>query len=211
MDGGHVKQRAKKATKKSAPPEVVTSRIQVELMALSKLAEWPGNPKEHDLDTLGESFERFGVVEPMLLDEGTRRLVVGHGRREKLIAWRDSGKPPPEGVVVRGKEWFVPVLRGKRFKNAHEAEAYLLTANQSTIKGGYNASALAEMLARHVDDSSGLGWKAEEISDLVALAQKATQNAYNEATAPEAFKDFDEGQKATHGCPKCGFPVVCDR
>jgi hypothetical protein len=203
MDG------ARTRTKKKSKPEVVTSRLQIEMVPLSKLREWPGNPKEHDLDTIGESFERFGYIEPIVLDEKSKRIVVGHGRREKLIAWKESGKMPPEDVEVRGKEWFVPVLRGKSFKSEHEAEAYLLTSNQTVIRGGYNATALAEMLSRHVDDAHGTGWRAEEMSDLVALAQKATQGAFNDASAPEEFKDFDEGQKATHQCPKCGFPVVC--
>lgn len=179
------------------------------MVALSKLMEWPGNPKEHDLDTIGESFERFGFVEPIVFDERTKKIVAGHGRREKLMAWKDSGKPPPARVEVRGKEWFVPVLRGIEFKSEHDAEAYLLASNQTVIRGGYNASALADMLSRHVEDSHGIGWRAEEIGDLVALAQKAAQGAFDEASAPEDFKDFDEGQKSTHQCPKCGFPVVC--
>ena len=131
----------------------VTPGIQVEMVALSKLMEWPGNPKEHDLDGLGESFERFGFVEPILFDEKSKRVVAGHGRRKKLLAWKESGHPPPDGVVVRGKEWFVPVLRGKSFRNAHEAEAYLLAANQLVVKGGYNATALAAMLSKHVEDA----------------------------------------------------------
>lgn len=199
----------KSRAKKSGKEQAVTSRIHVEMVPLSKLMEWPGNPKEHDLDTLGESFERFGFIEPILFDEGTKKIVAGHGRREKLLAWKDSGKPPPSRIEVRGKDWLVPVLRGVTFANAHEAEAYLLAANQSVIAGGYNASALANMLARHLKDANGLGWRAEEMTDLVAIAQKATQSAYDDATAPTDFKDFDEGQKPTHNCPKCGFPVVC--
>lgn len=203
MDG------ARTRTKKPKSKSEVPSKLRLEMVPLSTLIEWPGNPKEHDLDTLGESFERFGFVEPIVLDEKSKKIVAGHGRREKLIAWKESGKMPPEDVVVRGKEWFVPVLRGKSFKNEHEAEAYLLQANQSVIRGGYNATALAEMLSRHVDDANGTGWRAEEMSDLVALAKKATQGAFEEASAPEEFKDFDEGQKPTHQCPKCGFAVVC--
>lgn len=205
MDGGTV-------SRKKKPAEPVTSKIHVEMVPLSKLMEWPGNPKEHDLDTLGESFERFGFIEPILYDEKTKRIVAGHGRREKLLAWKDSGKPPPDRIEVRGKDWYVPVLRGISFENAHEAEAYLLASNQTVMKGGYNATALAEMLSRHAKDAHGIGWRADEITDLVAAAQKAVQGAYDDATAsaPTDFQEFDEGQRATHACPRCGFKVLCE-
>jgi hypothetical protein len=153
------------------------------MVPLSKLMAWPGNPKEHDLDTLGESFERFGFVEPIIFDEGTKKIVAGHGRREKLLAWKNSGKPAPDRIVVQGKDWLVPVLRGVTFANAHEAEAYLLASNQSVINGGYNAAALAEMLARHSEDASGIGWKADEIEEMVRKVSKLT-------------KDFEEAGKS---------------
>lgn len=156
------------------------NELRLEYMALSKLMEWPGNPKDHDLDTIGDSYQRFGFVEPIVLDENTKRMVAGHGRREKLVAWKGSGKAPPDRIIVRGKEWMVPVLRGVSFANAHEAEAYLLTSNQTVINGGYNASALVEMLQRHTEDANGIGWRAEEITDLIANAERAVQNAYND-------------------------------
>lgn len=174
---------------KSRPPKGdrrVSSRLHVQMVPLSQLLEWPGNPKEHDLETLGESFERFGYVEPIVYDEGSKRIVAGHGRREKLLAWKQSGKAPPARVVVRNGEWYVPVLRGVSFPNEHEAEAYLLTSNQSVISGGYNASALVEMLARHADDANGIGWDAAEISELISKAKTAVQGVYNDLDAAEA-------------------------
>lgn len=213
MDGGTATRRKKKSAPEKKPSEsAASSRIHVEMVPLSKLMEWPGNPKEHDLDTIGESFERFGFIEPIVFDEKTKRIVAGHGRREKLLSWRDSGKPPPDRIEVRGKEWLVPVLRGVSFENAHEAEAYLLQSNQSVIRGGYNATALAAMLARHAKDAHGIGWREDEINDLVATAQKAAQGAYDEANAapPADFREHDEGQRATHACPRCGFNVLCE-
>jgi hypothetical protein len=187
----------------------VSSRLHVEMVPLSKLMEWPGNPKEHDLETLGASFERFGFVEPIVYDESSKRIVAGHGRREKLLAWKDSGKAPPARVVVRGGEWYVPVLRGVSFPNVHEAEAYLLSSNQSVISGGYNATALSEMLARHVDDANGIGWRADEISSLISKAEKAAQTAYNESTADEP-EAYEPPKPTTHVCPSCGASVLCN-
>lgn len=181
------------------------------MVPLSQLLEWPGNPKEHDLETLGESFERFGYVEPIVYDEGSKRIVAGHGRREKLLAWKQSGKAPPARVVVRNGEWYVPVLRGVSFPNAHEAEAYLLTSNQGVIRGGYNATALAEMLSRHVDDSNGIGWSSDEISDLIGKAQKAAQTSYNESIAPDEPEAYEQPKPVTHTCQNCGASVACNQ
>lgn len=200
--------------KRMKPPSV-SSRLQIEMVPLSKLMEWPGNPKEHDLDGLGESFERFGFVEPIVFDELSKRIVVGHGRREKLLAWKQSGKPAPERIEVRGKEWLVPVLRGVGFRNQHEAEAYLLGSNQLVIKGGYKASALAEMLSRHAEDASGIGFTTDEIGSIMKKAAKAAQGAFDDANAAVAKTGKVEAIQeptatlATHRCPECGHTVVC--
>lgn len=143
--------------------------MRIELMPLTELAEWPGNPKEHDEATLDGSLDRFGYVEVIVLDEGTRRMVVGHGRRERLLERKRRGLEPPERVEVRADgEWLVPVQRGIAFDNEREAEAYLLTSNQSTIAGGYHEKRLAEMLSRHTDNLTGIGWDPHEADALLA-------------------------------------------
>lgn len=143
--------------------------MRIELMPLTELAEWPGNPKEHDEATLDGSLDRFGYVEVIVLDEGTRRMVVGHGRRERLLERKRRGLEPPERVEVRADgEWLVPVQRGIAFDNEREAEAYLLTSNQSTIAGGYHEQRLAEMLSRHTDNLTGVGWNQSEADALLA-------------------------------------------
>lgn len=181
----------------------------IDWVPLLELATWPSNPKAHDAQTLGESFERFGFIDPIIVDEGTKRIVAGHGRRERLIDMKRQGMPAPGRVHVRADgEWLVPVLRGVRFKSEHEAEAYLLANNQTVIKGGYLDAPLAEMLTRH-EDLSGLGWSADEVGELRARVEKMSEPPPN-AEAPEDFKEFDEGQRTTHACPRCGFPVVCD-
>ena len=184
--------------------------MKIEYVPLGELMKWPGNPKEHDLEGLGESLERHGFVDPMILDEGTGKIVAGHGRREKLLAWRDAGKPPPDRVKRRRDgEWLVPVLRGIRFPNEHEAEAYLMGNNQLVIRGGHDVVRLAEMLARHANDASGIGWRQDEIKDILAQAEKASRAAMEQAQPPQDFRSYDEGQKKTHDCPKCGFSVAC--
>lgn len=146
----------------------------IEMVPLRQLATWPGNPKAHDEVVLGESFERFGFIDPVIVDEATGRIVAGHGRREKLLQLQAAGATPPGRVeVAAGGDWLVPVLRGVRFQSEKEAEAYLLTNNQSVFKGGWNDSALDEMLLRHTDNLAGLGWTADEVSALCSAVKVA--------------------------------------
>lgn len=183
--------------------------MRLEFMTLSELATWPDNPKAHDEEVIDESLGRFGYVEPIVLDETSQRIVVGHGRRKVLLEKRATGEKPPNRVEVRDDgEWLVPILRGVGFTDEKEAEAYLLTSNQSTIRGGYHDDLLAKMLARH-DDLEGLGWSQKEIDELLQRAADLAARVPPEA--PEEFREYGEGEKPGHDCPQCGFRVVCDK
>lgn len=183
--------------------------MRLEWVPLSELAEWPGNPKAHDDELISRSFSRFGYIDPMIFDETTKRLVVGHGRRANLLELRNAGAVAPDRVEVREDgEWLVPVIRGVAFKSAADAEAYLLLNNQATIKGGYNEQALVEMLQRHQEELDDIGWSKEESDDLIKRVSSMIADA---PSAPEDFKEFDEGQKDGHDCPQCGFRVVCEK
>lgn len=67
----------------------------IEMMPLADVKPALRNPKTHDAEAIGASVERFGYVEPMVLDERTGRLVAGHGRLEHLLALQKKG----------GKRW----------------------------------------------------------------------------------------------------------
>jgi hypothetical protein len=161
---------------------------------------------------------RFGYTIPIAVDEGTGRIVAGHGRLEVLERLRGTGKPAPKRVKVDPKtgDWLVPVIRGIRFPDPNEAEAYLLADNRHTEIGGYDDRMLAEILGEHRDGSGleGLGWTEEQATDLISAVEKATEGMEPDGgegrQAPEEFKDFDADSKATIQCPKCGFPVPCE-
>ncbi|MGQ0507545.1 MAG: hypothetical protein ACT4TC_19760 [Myxococcaceae bacterium] len=96
-----------------------------------------------------------------MIDERTGRLVAGHGRRDALLALKQNGHPPPDGIQVdEHGNWFAPVIRGWRSKNDREADAYWLASNRLTEAGGWHEDALAEILAelRDADALSGLGF-----------------------------------------------------
>lgn len=118
----------------------------IEYLPLDELRPHPDNPKEHSLDDLRASFDRFDFTEPHLVDERTGLLISGHGRREVLLLLRDEGQPPPDGVLAVGDTWEVPVVRGWSSRDDDEARAYLVAANQLTTAGGFDDPRLSALL-----------------------------------------------------------------
>ena len=133
---------------------------------LSEIQKWPRNPKQHSTPTIIESIERFGFVSPLIVDEKTGRLVAGHGRLEALMKIKAEGKPRPERVQDESGEWMVPVLRGIGFNSEEEAEAYLISDNQTAILGGWDETTLQALLKDHIPNLTGVGFKPYEIEAL---------------------------------------------
>lgn len=142
--------------------------LRIEYTPLSELRTAKRNPKGHQLASIQTSISRFGFAEPAVVDERTGQLVAGHGRRESLLAMRNAGQKPPEGVQERGGEWLVPVVRGWKSRSDQEAEAFLLASNQLTIAGGWG-DGLAEMLKELNDAKAldGVGFGDKELSRLL--------------------------------------------
>lgn len=123
-------------------------QLHIEYMALSDLLTRldEANPKDHDLGALHTSMDKFGYVEIPVLNETTGKLIAGHGRIETLMQKKQAHMNAPERIEVRADDWYVPVQRGVAFKTDSEARAYLVASNRLTILGGWNESALAELL-----------------------------------------------------------------
>lgn len=145
-------------------------RIEYQPIATTKLAK--SNPKDHDVPTLKASFVRFGFNECPVLNEKTGRLVVGHGRREALLELHAAGEKPPERIQVDADgNWLWPVVRGVRFKNEAEADAYLVAANSTTIRGGWDLPKLANVLESVRQRGApllGTGYSTRDLDRLVS-------------------------------------------
>jgi hypothetical protein len=148
----------------------------IEYVSIDELPPWPRNPKLHDRDSTKESLMRFGFTAPVLVDEGTGRLVAGHGRIEALQELRAEGAEAPARIRVDGDSWLVPVVRGLHFASAQEAEAYLLADNRLVEKGGWDDNMLKTMLedlqrasTEDADVLAGLGWSDKEVAALIRL------------------------------------------
>lgn len=143
----------------------------IEYVALDEIAPADRNAKGHDASLIGGSMDRFGFIEPAVLDERTGRLVAGHGRREKLIDKRDAGESAPEGIVVRDGVWFVPVVRGWSSIDDTEAEAAGIALNRIGEVGGWRRElgTVLDQLALAPRGLEGLGFDAADLDQLPHL------------------------------------------
>jgi DNA modification methylase len=154
----------------SLPLVARAKQRRIDYVALDEIAPADRNAKGHDAVLIGGSMDRFGFIEPAVLDERTGRLVAGHGRREKLIDKRDAGESAPEGIQVRDGVWFVPVVRGWSSVDDAEAEAAGIALNQATIAGGWDSETLAAMLSDLASTSvgfDGTGFVQADLDDLL--------------------------------------------
>ena len=118
-------------------------------MRVSYLVErfHPANPKDHNLNELRRSMERFGFTEAVLFDERTEYLAAGHGRVELLALDQSEGRTPPDDIRVDDDgEWLVPVQRGWASKDDMELLAYVVASNRLTEIGGWVDVGLADAL-----------------------------------------------------------------
>lgn len=176
-------------------------RLRIEYMALSELSGADVNPKRHRLDVIEDSYRRFGFVETPVLDEGTGQLVAGHGRVEALRKRKAAGHAAPEGIEERNGEWYVPVERGKRFKDRAEASAYLIASNKTSEMGGWDFPELHE-LARELEATAseglvGTGFTMSEIEQ--ALEREVQKLLDVNASTDDLTGASDQSERASVG------------
>jgi hypothetical protein len=129
----------------------------LEYMPVAELPDDPTNPKGHAEGDIEASIGRFGYTTPVEIDERTGRLVAGHGRKGALLAMRERGERPPDGVrVTEAGEWLVPVVRGWSSRSDAEARAYVIGNNQLVPAGGWLDDRLVEALGVVADTELGL-------------------------------------------------------
>lgn len=124
------------------------------------------NAKEHDLPELEKSFQRFGFVAPVGIDEATGLLLYGHGRLEELAGLRKGKKPPPENVRIVAGRWKVPTIRGVRL--GKKLGRLYRVADNRVGEGLWDGAKLLETLlaAGGETELEGTGVSAEELATL---------------------------------------------
>jgi hypothetical protein len=177
--------------------------VHVEYMALSELLnrQHPSNPKDHSIDSIVRSIERFGYVTPGTIDERTGYFAEGHGRTKALAWMKQQNREPPARIEKRADDWYVPVYRGVTFNSDSELKAFLVAANRLTILGGWNEPELAGLLQElAAQDTALLEATGYDADDLQALLDELTP-----PTAPEDFNEYGEDIETEYCCPKCGY------
>lgn len=165
----------------------MTDEIRVEYLDFEEVLTWPRNPKDHDLHQIRKSFYRFGFVKPVLVDEGTGRLVAGHGRLDTLRLLRSNNVQPPRGVQVVEDKWLIPVLKGVEFSDPAEAEAYLLADNRIGEVGGWKHDLLDAMIEEmaDVDDLlEGTGFEEAGIDKILEKEKESKDKIEHIYTEP---------------------------
>lgn len=165
------------------------SELHIDYLPLNALQVAARNPKRHELVQLAGSINRFGYVEPIVLDERTARMVAGHGRRESLLQMRDAGDAPPAGIRIEGADWLVPVVRGWSSKSDKDAEAYLVASNRHVELGGWDDPALAAMLQDI--DLEGTGFTQDDLTALLDDIALPTELDGDPNEVPEEPDDAD--------------------
>lgn len=169
--------------------------IRIEYVPMAEVQRWPRNPKNHKHELIEESIGRFGFVQPLLLDEGTKQLVAGHGRLETLGRLHKEGGTPPGRIQVGPDgEWLVPVIRGVSFKDEREAEAYLLADNRLAEVGGWDDAGLQAILTDLNTDEllKGVGWSSKQVEELLDVGGAA--EAYVGPTLDEELDVYKAGE-----------------
>lgn len=181
----------KKNTKSDGSEAEEFGGRRIELMELENLLPAEKNPKQHDILEIKTSINRFGFVEPIVVDERTGRLVAGHGRLQALKTAKASGATPPAGVSEQNGVWMVPVVRGWASRSKTEAEAYLVASNGTTIAGGWNNTELAEMLSElsKLDALDGTGFGREDIDKILQAPPEVVEGT------TDAFEEWQDMQE----------------
>ena len=116
----------------------------IDTVELGKLAEYPGNPKLHDIPSLRASLRRLGQFESVIarrLPDGGLVLLKGHGI---TTAMREEGWEHARTEIIECDD--------------DEARRILLAANRLQELGGYAEDLLAAQLIELGDDFDATGF-----------------------------------------------------
>lgn len=185
----------------------ISGEMKIEYMPLDEIIKWPRNPKKHKVHKIKGSMNDFGYVSPIVIDEGTKRIVAGHGRLDALHILKGTGAEAPPRVRNDDGTWYVPVVRGVSFKSEADAERYLLADNRIAELGGWDNEILTEILSGLVEDEEALlnvtGFKVSDYDRLMEDLGQDTPGLETTQLTHINHKDQFEVK-----CPKCGHKFV---
>lgn len=178
----------------------------IDFRPVAELKPDPRNPKDHDVGLIHTSVNRFGFVEPIVLDGRTGLIVSGHGRVKALQALEAEGGDPPEGIGVdeTSGRWHVPVVVGWESRNDAEAAAALIAMNRTTEMGGWVDESLLDLL-EDLAATTGLDGVGYDDGDVENLRSLLDTPAGQPAVPPGEFPEYSDDIAVEHTCPSCGY------
>jgi DNA modification methylase len=153
-----------------------------QMIAVSALKPYRRNARTHSrrqIKKIAASIERFGFVNPVLIDEGNQ-IIAGHGRvtAAKLLDWQA-----------------VPTLRIEYLSEA-EKRAYILADNRLAEEAGWDKEILAIELQGLIELDFSIELTGFDIAEVDELFDGEA-----EAKAPDSNIDDDIPPPSKPGCP----------
>lgn len=150
----------------------------VEYLPLDEVAPDSRNPKNHDTELIDASIGRFGMLDLIVRDGRTGKIISGHGRHKVLSAMSAKGETPPEGIRTDDEgRWLIPVVTGWSSRTDTEAAAALIAMNKTTELGGWVDDELLSLLDDLEEAGEGamigVGISDKEIEDLRRVVGEA--------------------------------------
>ena len=165
-----------------------TKKVELVMKPLSELRAYQFNARVHDdaqINALKRSIKEFGFTNPVLVNE-SGRIIAGHGR---VKAAYELGLTEVPCIVLDDL-------------SEAQVRAYTIADNQLPQMAKWNFDMLAVELDELQDlgfDISGLGFNAEELTELLGSPDELPEIDEEEEKKPE---------KDTTICPKCHHEFV---
>lgn len=179
----------------------IADKLTIEYVTLAELEKHrhPENPKDHDIPSLIEGFDRFGFATAITVCDRTGFIAAGHGRLEALQTMRMKGESAPSRVVTGPKDWLAPVIRGWASEDDEELLAYVISDNRQTELGGWkdNLPTLLERIAATQAGLTGVGYTPGGLRQMLAEMKESGTEASNGALL--ALADVTVGEPL-HKC-----------
>jgi DNA modification methylase len=148
------------------------AHLDVVRVPIASLVPDPANARQHgdeNMEAITASLRRFGQAEPLIVQDGTNRVIAGHGR---LMAMKKLGWTEADVIFLK-----VDNL---------EATALGIALNRTAELASWNTETLTRLLQelRAEDALAGVGFDPGQIDDLLAELADANQGDYEEDVAP---------------------------
>lgn len=162
----------------------------------SEIHEHPENPNNGDDEAVGDSIGAIGFYGRIIVSADTGNIVAGNTRYRAMVA-AGADRIPIE-----------------RVKLTPEEEIRVMLADNQTARRAYmdkqKEAALLADLAQTETGFEGLGYDAEDVTDLLALLHGGGQGternvSFTARTPPEEFPKVDGSLETQYKCPKCAY------